>query len=140
MPQQAEQPPSIYTDGQLDTSHPAVDSLIALGKVDDKMVDVAASKAVIDMKVVGGAGGNVTVFGWVEGVFMQVMMALHHFEQKVKNEIVDGVQTFRSHTKQEIDALCHIQLANNGIATEPPKAAALEEPAPGETVAPVAPE
>ncbi len=114
-------PPSVSFDKQPDHFIPsdriappeAFYSLLDLGKVSKENLTNSASVDITEPRRVH-ENGMVHLFGWIGGILHEAWLALEHFEQRVKDEVVEGVQTFRSHTEDELNALCHVHLAVNG--------------------------
>lgn len=112
--QAAVEPPSLFPDGTIDPSHPAVARLVRTGKVSLLDLDGAQDIEVLGIQVVSHGSGLCRVMGVVNGLLHEAFLALEHFEQRVKEKIVDGCQTFRAHSHQELEVLCHLTLCKEG--------------------------
>lgn len=125
----------------LDVAPPAAFyTLLDLGKVSKDDLTKSADVEIIEpRRIASGTEGDVRILGWIGGVLHEAWLAMVHFEQRIKHEIVDDVQTFRMHSEEELAALTHVQLAVHGtpVAEQPESEHAvppLSPPASGEVV------
>lgn len=122
----------------LDVAPPAAFyTLLDLGKISKDDLTQSASVQIIEpRRIASGNEGNVRILGWIGGELHEAWLAMIHFEQRVKDAIVDGVQTFRMHTEEELAALTHVHLAVHGqkVVTPEGEVAPLA-PAPVDAVA-----